>query len=294
MFSNGSGMGERMSDVFAIRTMNASDLQQAIAWAADEGWNPGVSDLAPFLAADPDGFFTGTLNGEPVTSISAVRYGDRYGFVGFYICRPSLRGKGYGLETWSHALKYLDGRTVGLDGVIAQQDNYRKSGFELAHRNIRMGGIPAADTPLDPRLAPLGQGIFPSVLTYDRQFFPDDRSEFLKIWCSPLSETRRGFVLVDEGKVAGYGVIRQCQDGFKIGPLFADTPQGADILFRGLASQVKGQTVYLDVPETNAEALALAERYDLSPEFETARMYKGPIPSLPLERTFGITTFELG
>jgi len=28
--------------------------------------------------------------------------------------------------------------------------------------------------------------------------------------------------------------------------------------------------------------------------FETARMYKGPAPQLPVERIFGVTTFELG
>ena len=283
-----------MSDVLEIRPMRASDLEQAIGWAADEGWNPGLDDLTAFLAADPEGFFTGTLNGEPVTSISAVRYGSNYGFIGFYICRESLRGKGYGLETWTHALRHLEGRTIGLDGVIAQQDNYRKSGFELAHRNIRMGGMATADTPMDPRLSPLGQGIFASVRDYDQALFPDDRTEFLKLWCAPNVATRRGFVFVEDGKLMGYGIIRQCREGFKIGPLFADTPEIADSLFRALAGQVRGQTIYLDIPELNQNAQTLAERYDLSPEFETARMYKGPAPSLPLDKTYGITSFELG
>lgn len=32
----------------------------------------------------------------------------------------------------------------------------------------------------------------------------------------------------------------------------------------------------------------------LAPVFETARMYRGAMPRLPLERIFGITSFELG
>ena len=35
-------------------------------------------------------------------------------------------------------------RVIGLDGVVAQQENYRKSGFELAYANIRYGGTVAA------------------------------------------------------------------------------------------------------------------------------------------------------
>jgi hypothetical protein len=38
----------------------------------------------------------------------------------------------------------------------------------------------------------------------------------------------------------------------------------------------------------------LAAQYGLAPVFETARMYCGPAPSLPLDQIYGITTFELG
>ncbi|HIP77670.1 MAG TPA: GNAT family N-acetyltransferase, partial [Kiloniellaceae bacterium] len=46
--------------------------------------------------------------------------------------------------------------------------------------------------------------------------------------------------------------------------------------------------------QPNESAVGLAESYGMTPVFETARMYRGPAPKLPLERTFGITTFELG
>jgi hypothetical protein len=147
---------------------------------------------------------------------------------------------------------------------------------------------------MDSRVAPLGQGIFPSVRDYDRRFFPAPRTEFLQLWTAPMLETRRGFVFVEDGEVKGYGVIRQCYEGYKIGPLFADTPEIADTLFRALAGPVKGQYIMLDTPEPNAAALLLAEKYELSPEFETFRMYRGSVPDLPLDQMYGITTFELG
>ena len=109
-----------------------------------------------------------------------------------------------------------------------------------------------------------------------------------------MSASRRGFVFMDEGTLRGYGVIRQCREGFKVGPLFADKPDIAETLFRALASEVRGQMVFLDVPAANEAGLDLAEKYELSPEFETVRMYRGTRPDIDLARTFGITTLELG
>jgi hypothetical protein len=94
--------------------------------------------------------------------------------------------------------------------------------------------------------------------------------------------------------VDSYGVIRRCRTGFKVGPLLSETEEEADVLFWSLAAEAGGEPVFLDIPEPNSAAWALAERHGLSPVFETARMYRGPDPQLPLSRTFEITTVELG
>ena len=65
-------------------------------------------------------------------------------------------------------------------------------------------------------------------------------------------------------------------------------------MFDGLCEGIAGEPVFLDVPEPNAEAVALAEGRDLAPAFETARMYTGPAPAIELTQLYGVTTFELG
>jgi hypothetical protein len=50
---------------------------------------------------------------------------------------PHWRGQGIGWRLWTRGMARLAGHLVGLDGVPAQQDNYRKSGFTLAWRNVR-------------------------------------------------------------------------------------------------------------------------------------------------------------
>jgi hypothetical protein len=44
----------------------------------------------------------------------------------------------------------------------------------------------------------------------------------------------------------------------------------------------------------NPAAVALAERHRMTIVFETARMYIGRAPDVPMHRLFGVTTFELG
>jgi hypothetical protein len=281
------------STALRIRALGADEVRLAIDWAGAEGWNPGVHDAACFYAADHDGFLVGSLGDEPVATISVVKYGANFGFLGLYIVRNEFRGQGYGMQIWNAGLARLAGRNVGLDGVVAQQGNYRKSGFRLAYRNLRYRGTASARTPIDARIVPLSSVPVAETIAYDRALFPDDRSAFLRCWISQPESTALG--LLRGRTLAGYGVVRRGRDGYKIGPLFADEPAFAEALFSALQAYVPDAAVlYLDVPEANVAAVALAERHRMVVAFETARMYTGDAPQLPLRRLFGVTTFELG
>src|SRR6266568_5997206 len=124
-----------------IRTLRRGEIQLAIDWAAAEGWNPGLHDARCFHAADPEGFLVAEVDGVPVGCISAVAYGSGFGFIGLYIVVPAWRGRGIGLRLWAAAISRLSGRVIGLDGVPAQQENYRRSGFTLAWGNVRYAGV---------------------------------------------------------------------------------------------------------------------------------------------------------
>jgi GNAT superfamily N-acetyltransferase len=278
---------------FKTRTMTRQEIEIPIEWADKEGWNPGLYDGESFHAADPDGFLLGLLDDEPIASISAVKYGTSFGFIGFYIVKPEYRGKGYGIQTWKAAMHALEGRNIGLDGVVDQQDNYRKSGFDLAYSNIRFEGAGGGGFALPPEIIQLSDIGFETIETYDRRFFPEPRASFLQVWINQLGAVSLGFR--HAGKLSGYGVLRKCRSGYKIGPLFSDSPEQADILFQSLKSKVPaGDPVYLDVPETNADAVALAKRHKMQVVFETARMYTGGAPEISLNRLYGVTSFELG
>lgn len=128
----------------SIRTMTPDDMATAVAWAAAEGWNPGLADAPCFATVDGNGFLIGEIDGAPAATISCVNYDAHFSFLGFYIVRPDQRGRGHGLRIWQAAMAHAGARVIGLDGVVAQQDNYAASGFRYAYANIRFGGIPAS------------------------------------------------------------------------------------------------------------------------------------------------------
>jgi hypothetical protein len=260
-------------------------------WAAAEGWNPGLSDGPAFFAQDPDGFFLGRIDGEPVSAVSVVNYGPDYAFLGCYLVRPDLRGHGHGLTTWKTALAHAGNRTVGLDGVVAQQDNYRQSGFVLAHRTIRFTGT-ASERDAARGVRPAGPADRAAIAAYDSVCGPADRPRFLAEWLAGAGH--RAFVRHDGERLVGYGVIRPGHDSLRIGPLFADTAEDARALFTALVADAAGREVAIDVPEPNAAGIALAEEAGFHASFETARMYTGPVRDYARERVFGVTTLELG
>jgi GNAT superfamily N-acetyltransferase len=275
-----------------IRTMRPDEISIAVDWAAAEGWNPGLADAACFATVDAGGFLIGELDGAPAATVSCVNYGASFAFLGFYIVREDLRGRGYGLRIWNAAIAHAGARVIGLDGVVAQQQNYKKSGFELAYANVRYGGAVAAPDTQRPGVIALTEVPLAAVEASDITVFPAPRTAFLRAWIG--SPGHVGRALVRDGRLTAWGVIRPCRKGRKIGPMVAADRAAAEAVLSALLASAGGAEIFLDVPSVNRDAIALAQDLNLAPVFETARMYTGAIPPLRLERVFGVTTFELG
>ena len=280
-----------MQNAYTVSRMTRDEISLAIDWAAKLGWNPGLHDAECFYQADPHGFFAGRINNKIVAMGSAVIYDDTFAFCGLYMVDEHYRDQGYGLALTKERLAYIGNRNAGLDGVTDMLDKYARLGYKVAHHNARYGTKELSlIEPKDNQIIPLSKINFNDLLTYDRKHFPAVRASFLRCWIRHGD----GVGYVQEGILRGYGVIRPCREGFKIGPLFADTPQIADSLFLHLASKANGQQFYLDIPENNPHARELINRYQLNKVFETSRMYLKAMPELPMDQIYGITTYELG
>ena len=274
-----------------IRPLTPAELETLIDWAGDEGWNPGLADAEAFYAADPDGFIGCFVKGELAAAIAATAYGNGFGFIGLYISHPRFRGQGYGKRVWDAGMAHLEGLGIGLDGVPAQQENYCKSGFIEHYRTWRWSGLLTAGNDVDDDIVTVTPALMGDLEQFDRRFFPASRTAFLKCW---TASPRVTLALVAEGRLTGYGTIRQCRDGCKIGPLFTETDAGAERLFTALAAHAKDQTLHIDVPEPNTAFSTFLEKSGFEKGFVTARMVRGPAPQAPERTPAGITTLELG
>src|SRR5438105_4858944 len=221
-----------------IRAMRPEEIAIALDWAAAEGWNPGLADAPCFATVDRDGFLIGELDGSAAATISCLNYDEGFAFLGFYIVRPDLRGRGYGLRIWNAAIAHAGARTVGLDGVVAQQENYKKSGFVLAYPNMRYGGRLATTGVPPAGVVALTDVAFPLVEADDATVFPARRSGFLRAWIGMRGHLGRA--LVRDGSLAAWGVIRPCRTGHKIGPLVADDRAAAEVVFTALVTAIGG------------------------------------------------------
>jgi GNAT superfamily N-acetyltransferase len=290
-----------MSNGLVIRNMTRSEVNELVDWAAGEGWNPGLHDADVFWATDPEAFIAAELDGALIGGGAITSYNGEYGFMGLFIVRPQYRGQGLGNTLW-HArrerlLKRLrPGASIGLDGVFEMQGYYAKCGFAFSHRNMRFRAeIPdRLQTPADGggNIIPLSAVPFEQVLDYDRTCFPALRPTFLREWISQPDALALGYQR--DGRLSGYGVVRRCKEGSKVGPLFADDALAAESLYTQLEEFAVGGPLFLDAPENNPAAIELVNRHRMTEVFGCARMYLGPFPILAHERIFGVTTFELG
>ena len=279
-----------------IRRMRREELDILVGWAADEGWNPGLSDADIFWATDPEGFIAAELQGEFVGGGSIVSYDGQYGFMGFFIVHPQYRGRGLGNTLWHARRRVLIDRLhkpaiIGMDGVFDMQAYYAKGGFVFSERDLRFE-TRGNSSQVHHSIVNLTDLPFADIENYDQRHFPAPRSEFMRLWLNQPGAW--AFGSVSSETLTGFGVMRPCQTGYKIGPLFADSPAIAENLFVALSAQAPGEAIFLDIPETNPAAIAMAFRHGMNEVFGCAKMYFGPKPRLPDQEIFGVTSFELG
>jgi hypothetical protein len=266
-----------------------SGVETMLGWAEAEGWNPGPADASTFFSADPQGFWLGISDGQPVASLSAVAWNPDFAFVGLYIVRPEMRGQGLGWQLWQTALGQHSQGCLALDGVVAQQDNYARSGFRLAHRSLRWQGQVGQVGSLEGSLVPAAS-VQDKLAHLDSLVSPSDRPQYFQAWIRQAGA--RAWASPDGSAMA---LARPVKNGWKVGPLIAPDARTAHALLAACCQGLAPETpIFVDTPEPNASAQKLMQQLGFGVCFEVARMYTKPVREHRLDWLYGVTSYELG
>ncbi len=274
-----------------VRPMTVDELQIVLGWAADEGWNPGLDDAAAFHAADPTGFLLKEVDGQPIAAISVVNHDPDFAFLGLYLCKPEFRGQGHGMDVWRAGIAHAETRSIGLDGVPDQQDNYARSGFVKYGSTVRYEGQIA---PLgDPRIRPALPGDIETLIAFDTRACGIRRTAFADAWFAQAA-TRQTMVLVEGADIAGCATFRRCPLGSKIGPLHAVSETDARALLTANPFATSDEPCFVDISDHNAPLAKVIKSLDFKATFETARMFSGAQPATNPALLQAIASMELG
>ena len=287
-----------------IRKLESEQVQTVTDWARCEGFAPGLGDIEIYRHTDRQGLWMAWLGHEPVGCIAGVRYNQNYGFIGLYLVVPHHRGHGYGQQLWRHALDHLaDLSCIGLEAAPARISDYEGWGFKSSSSTTRWcfqnkGHPEGLKGHLPTGLHVVEGSAVPSeaVQLYDAQREPSPRPHFLADWLG--DQSGQVLALLDQsGNCHGFGRIRPCLlqegEGWRIGPLLADSPALAAYLIQKLQERHPG-VLLMDSPGRNRAASELMAQLGFEAQSETMRMYRGELPHVALDDVFALACLELG
>jgi ribosomal protein S18 acetylase RimI-like enzyme len=275
------------SDITIRPAKSAQEWQStAIKWATDLQWSMGKRDAELFFNIDRDGCLLCTLadDGRPVGCISGVKYSDNMSFIGLYIMLPEYRGRGYGLRLFREAQRHLSGYKMGLDGVEAQIPNYQRSGFHPTRWNMTyrcVNPIKQGDTPaLGDATTSIEVRDVATVSTAQWAAFERASVGFSRAanYYESLKAISFGVCAVDKktNELVGICFARQSAlMGYLVGPWYCRDQQVARRLLTAVLAdrRMTGETITIEVPADNKDAVQLVESMGFKFVFKCNRMW---------------------
>ena len=301
------------SENFVVRKLKSPEevRQIIIERAAANSWRPGALDHVSFFAADETGFYVGELDGEPISCMSVVKHAENFAFIGHYMVDEPYQSGGYGILMWKAAMASInkDSNMAGdvTEEIFSQSIDYQpKWCVQCIDLVASQAAFALSQIPSSPEVTiqPASEVDFHDLLEYDTAVHVFPRQAFLEKWIS-APNCHASVAFRGDGKIVGYIVVRSTfkrGDGWRIGPLFADTAEIARNLYHEACSKVAAEDpqglITADIPYgdlLNPDTLNIVKEMSAILTFKCERYYMKGIPSsMPLQRLFAITSLSIG
>lgn len=267
-----------MNSSLRLRQMTAADLPFADSVRALAGWNQTLGDWQRMLAHEPEGCFLAEWNGAPAGTATTTVYGQELAWIGMVLVHPDYRRRGVGKGLLERCIEYLRGRGVRcikLDATPLGQKVYDRLGFKnewtlsrWVHTSLHPGFAVS-----DPRIRSWRVEDCRLIDRLDTAAFGVSRQRLLQ---ALAQQNRHALVLESEPRrVAAYGLRRSGAQALYLGPVVATSATTGLRLVEALLARTDGETIFWDIPDPNAAAVAWASRQGFSRQRSLTRMYLG-------------------
>jgi GNAT superfamily N-acetyltransferase len=282
--------GERENEDVALVPFARAHLGGALKLSQEMSW--------PYLLKDWD-FALQLGRGFVVTSAGAVvgtalwwPYGDSHASAGMIIVSKAVQGRGYGARLMDALLAAARPRIITLNSTAEGMALYQRRGFVPVGVIHQHHGIPRecheAPGPCFVRaMAPSDLG---AIVGLDHEATGWTRREML----NRLIEVGDGYVLLRDGIPRGYAICRLFGRGHVIGPVVAESPNGARALIEAALAPLGRVFVRIDT-STTSQLGEWLEGIGLQQVSNATTMVLGTqMPSTGPARTFALANQSFG
>lgn len=258
-----------------LRIMTREDISSAGALETSVGWTSEQASWERLLKWSPEGCFViDEVDRGIIGTVTTTTYGTTLAWIGKLIVAPDRRSAGLGRQLMRSALDCLIERgteRIMLDATDLGRPLYESLGFRSLYKVERWEG--RASTYLGPRARPMTSDDLADVFELDSVLFGVRRKHIL----TRLLEEFPDLAWVDykQGRVEGYLLGQRTSKGVYLGPWMSWNTASAERLLLIALEKFQGQTITMNIPDTNSRAIILANNHNLQRIRHCTRMIYG-------------------
>lgn len=271
---------------FGFEHLLPSDVPRNVALSRSVGWKDEASEWRVLHeAADvrgarrDDGLLVQGALGDYGTCMTLAKM----------VVAPDQHRRGWGARLLDEFMAQADARglPVGLCATDQGRPLYASRNFEITGTLVILVGVPKAGTGAGGTVVPLADA--ESAVQLDRRFSGCDRSRMLRARCREASAKFR----LSEVET-GFGLASAQGEGTLVGPILAETEQGARELAQALLATATGP-VRIDVPSEHIAFRSWLVSLGLAEMAERVEMGRG-VQRLPWQsaQRFALATQAWG
>ncbi|GIX86160.1 hypothetical protein CDAR_614402 [Caerostris darwini] len=244
-FSTGSEKRQfRKMANYKVRSFRKEDIPDIVKVAKQSTFQYSVESLQSWSKHDPDGIKVAELDsGEVVGLCASVNHNDKFSFGGTFCVLEKYRQMEIGHKLFSACFEHAGSRNIGLNCPNERMNSYKRRGFEIFEETFSIleyeyfgpckAELLSDQLPEGVELKKFENSHLDAIFAYDLSMVGYDRRVILE--ASFNEADTKTFVAFKNSVCVGFGAVKlNIFENARVGPLYANDPALAEVMFRRL------------------------------------------------------------